>query len=140
MAKNKGGRPKAEIDPVKLEWMAEHFCTIEEIAATFRVHRDTIRNRFSAKIEECRERGKKNLREMMWHRAQQGSDKVILHMAQHYLSQHSITKLKSEITQTTTHNIQLEAKHTELLNLIRTMVSDIPLTPITPSLLPGEVN
>lgn len=138
----KRGRKAIEIDLAKAEYLFERLWSLEQVAAFFEVSDTTLRSRlgpnYLTRIRELQTRGTGRIIDLMWHRAAEGSDKIILHLAQHYLGQHPRIESKSEVTQTTTHNIQIEAKHTELLNLIRTMVSDVPLRPITPSLLPEQ--
>lgn len=85
-------RPRKVIDLEQLDRCAEKHWTHEEIAAHFRVSADTIKRRFADRIEECRERGKAKLRDLQWRRALDGSDRVLLHMSEHYLKQQRTEK------------------------------------------------
>lgn len=76
------------IDKEQLEKCAERQWTIEEIAAFFRVSKQTINRRFGPVIDECRERGRSKIRDLQWRKALEGSDKMIIHISKHYLKQH----------------------------------------------------
>lgn len=93
-----GGRPKKPIDREQLERCAEKHWTVTEIAAHFRVSPKTIERRFGQLIQECKERGKTKLRDLQWRRAVEGSDRVLLHMSEHYLGQTRVDKTKMELT------------------------------------------
>jgi hypothetical protein len=71
--KNKGGRPKLEIDTELLRELAMMHCTVEEIAAHFRCSRETIYARFSDVLREGKEDGKCSLRRLMWKSANAGN-------------------------------------------------------------------
>ncbi len=76
--KNKGGRPKAEIDLNQLEAMCSMQCTDEEIAAMLMVSIDTIKRRkkdtdttgFAQTYKRGKEKGKSSLRRLQWKAAQ----------------------------------------------------------------------
>lgn len=92
MEKKRPGRKTAEIDAGHLEVLAERQWSLLEIAAFFRVSHDTIERRFASKIKEARLRGHAKIRDLQWKRALEGSDKMIVHMSEHYLEQHQEVK------------------------------------------------
>lgn len=87
-----GGRPKAKIDIDLIKKCAEKHWSIAEIAAVTKVHRSTLERRFAEVIEEARESGRAKLRDLQWKRALEGSDRVLLHMSEHYLQQQRTEK------------------------------------------------
>lgn len=80
-------RPKITIDITQLERLAERRWTIEEIAAFFRVSRDTIERRFAAKIHQARLRGSAKLRDLQWALAAKLHPGMLIHLGRHYLGQ-----------------------------------------------------
>lgn len=86
-------RPKKDIDLEQLRKCAERQWTNSEIAAFFRVDRTTIERRFSAVIEEARHSGCAKLRDLQWKKAEHGSDRMLIHMSEHYLRQHQNMKI-----------------------------------------------
>lgn len=93
-------RPTKKIDIEQLEKCAEKQWSYTEIAAFFRISTKTIERRYVEIIEKARQRGKTKLRDLQWRRALEGSDRVLIHMSQHYLGQHTkiedVTKLPDE--------------------------------------------
>ena len=76
MAKNKGGRPKIEIDLKQVEALAGLQCTDEEIAAVLGVSTDTVGRRkqeegssFVEVYNRGKEKGKASLRRYQWESA-----------------------------------------------------------------------
>jgi len=90
------GRPPKQLDREQIIKCAEKQWSIEEIAAFFRVHRTTIERKYSAEVELGRQNGRAKLRELQWKRALEGSDTMIKHMSEHYLDQHSKSKISIE--------------------------------------------
>lgn len=88
------GEPKKKIDVLQVEHLAEKQWTITEIAAHFRVNEKTIRRRFAGQIEEARQRGRTRLRDLQWKRAMEGSDRILVHMSEHYLDQTKTLKVE----------------------------------------------
>jgi hypothetical protein len=89
MAAPKSGKTgKKIIDVEQLEKCAEKQWSITEIAAFFRCSVDTIERRFAENIRAARQRGTAKLRDLQWKRALEGSDKMIIHMSEHYMEQH----------------------------------------------------
>ena len=66
VAVNKGGRPLAVVDESVVEDMAAWDYTIEEIAATTGVHRDTIFSRFSDAVKKGRLRGSGSIKHALF--------------------------------------------------------------------------
>jgi len=78
-------RPTKPIDQEQLEKLAEKQWSIEQIAAFFRVSRDTIERRYAAKIAEAKQRGGAKLLDLAWKRVIEGSDRMLIHMLKQYL-------------------------------------------------------
>lgn len=89
-------RPKKEIDIEQLRKCAEKLWHITELAAFFKVSTDTLHRRYAAIIEEARQSGKAKLRDFQWKRVMEGSDTILKHMSEHYLDQHSKSKISIE--------------------------------------------
>lgn len=117
-----GGRPLAVIDEQQLEKLAERQWTAIEIAAFFRVDRRTIERRFSTNIEEARQRGRAKLRDLQWKRAMEGSDRILIHMSEHYLGQRS-TGINL-INESETHNTVQVAQINNTINADGTKQKD----------------
>ena len=64
--------------------------------------RRTVERRFASIIEESRHGGTAKLRDLQWKKAIDGSDRMIIHMSEHYLKQHQnlkvdLTKIPDEV-------------------------------------------
>jgi hypothetical protein len=91
------GRPPAPIDEEGVRKLAARFWTTEEIAAFYNVTRNVIYNRGFAKIiAEGRAQGRARLRELQWAAAEEGSEKVLIHMSQQHLEEHPQQHMKIE--------------------------------------------
>jgi hypothetical protein len=91
------GRAKAEIDEDGVRKLAARFWTTKEIAAFYGVSQHTMYNRgFAPIIAEAREQGKARLRELQWAAAEEGSEKVLIHMSQQHLDEHSQQNVRIE--------------------------------------------
>ena len=77
MPKNRGGRPKAEIDGDVVRQLAMIGCTTEVIAQHFHVCRDTIENRFRHELEEGRSDGQIRIRGKLFQAAMNGSQRAL---------------------------------------------------------------
>jgi hypothetical protein len=77
MPKNRGGRPKAEIDGDVVRQLAMIGCTTEVIARHFHVCRDTIENRFRHELEEGRSDGQIRIRGKLFQAAMNGSQRAL---------------------------------------------------------------
>ena len=90
------GRRKVPIDPKIVEIMARYHASVDEIAAEFGCHRDTIRNRF----KDAMERGKQNacyrLRVMQWKSAERGNVTMQIFLGKQYLGQSDKTESKTD--------------------------------------------
>jgi hypothetical protein len=121
---NKGGRPPAAVNREELMKLAERQWTVGEIAAFFRVSRDTIERRFAADIIEAKERGVAKLRDLQWRRAMEGSDKIIVHMSKHYLDQHEKIENKVEVDSRNV-NANLDVTKQKLREYLTKLESDV---------------
>jgi hypothetical protein len=77
MPKNRGGRPKAEIDGNMVRQLAMIGCTTEVIAQHFHVCRDTIENRFRHELEEGKSDGQIRIRGKLFQAAMNGSQRAL---------------------------------------------------------------
>ncbi len=94
MAKNKGGRPKIEIDLQQLEALAAINCTDEELAAILGVSTDTIGRRkqeegsgFAEVYKRGRGKGKTSLRRLQWEAAKKGNITMMIWLGKQLLGQ-----------------------------------------------------
>lgn len=89
-------RPRKQINEEQLRKCAEKLWSITELAAFFNVSTDTLHRRYAAIIEDARQNGKAKLRDFQWKRVMEGSDTILKHMSEHYLDQHSKSKISIE--------------------------------------------
>lgn len=102
--KNKGGRPKKEIDKKVFEGLCRIQCTEEEIADAFECDVDTVNNWckrtykkcFSEVFKQKRGQGKVSLRRMQWKSAEGGNVTMQIWLGKNLLGQVD----KQEIEQT----------------------------------------
>ena len=80
-------RPQLEIKEGHVQKLAEMQCTDTEIAAFFECSRKTIKSRFSAIIEQGREKGKISLRRMQFKAAEEGNGAMLIWLGKQYLGQ-----------------------------------------------------
>lgn len=85
--KNKGGRPKAEVDEKQVYELAKIHCTNNEIAAICGVSKDTIERRFAAILDKGREDGRCKLRRLQWQSAENGNVVMQLWLGKQLLGQ-----------------------------------------------------
>lgn len=78
------GRPQKKIDIQQLEQLAERQWTTDQIAAFFRVSRDTVERRYAEQIKESRHRGTSKIKDLLWERMGT-SEKILVHCAKYYL-------------------------------------------------------
>ena len=78
-------RPRKILDEEQMSKCAEKQWTTKEIAAFFRVSEDLLQKRYSVLIAEARQRGTAKLRDLMWQRAINGSDRMLEHIANRFL-------------------------------------------------------
>jgi len=93
---NKGGRPKAEIDPRLVETLAGIGCTLSEIAAACDCHPDTLTNRFSAEMNKGRENGKTRLRKKQLEVALAGNVSMLIWLGKQILGQTEKVEARTE--------------------------------------------
>ena len=93
--KNKGGRPKAEINKDEFEKLCQMQCTREEICAWFRITdktldrwcKDTYDCSFSAIFAEKRGVGRISLRRAQMQQALSGNTTMLIFLGKNYLKQ-----------------------------------------------------
>ena len=86
-AKNKGGRPKKDIDAEQVRKLAMMQCPTTEIAAFFDCDEGTIRKRFSEIVAKGREAGKISLRRKQFDVAMSGNVSMLIWLGKQYLGQ-----------------------------------------------------
>ena len=93
--KNKGGRPRKEIDFNLFESLCSIFCTQEEIASVFKIDVDTLSKRlkenYGEGFSECFKRfsatGKVSLRRSQFKYAVAGNATLLIWLGKQYLGQ-----------------------------------------------------
>lgn len=78
-------RPSKPIDERMLKQLALVHCTHDEIAAVLGVHKRTIERRYAALIKEAREDGKSSLRRVMWKKALEGNERLMIWLSKQHL-------------------------------------------------------
>ena len=84
---SKVGRPQKSIDVEQLEKLAERQWTVEQIAAFFRVSRDTIERRFAEEVRQSKQRGAAKLLDKQFDVAMQGNVNMLIWLGKNYLGQ-----------------------------------------------------
>ena len=95
LTKNKGGRPKKEIDKTEFEKLCAIQCTKEEICAWFDLTDKTLerwcKEKYDVGFSEIfsikRGLGKISLRRYQWQAAQKGNTAMLIWLGKQYLSQ-----------------------------------------------------
>lgn len=95
MSKNKGGRPRKEIDIEQFEKLCGLQCTLHEIASWFDIHTDTLELRvkehygqgFSEIFKQKRGKGKIALRRYQMQAAERGNPSMLIWLGKQYLGQ-----------------------------------------------------
>ena len=87
--KNKGGRPKKELDYDMIENLAMIQCTQEEIASCLDVNVKTLRadEKFLELYKKGQEVGKKSLRRYQFDCAKKGNSAMLIWLGKQYLGQ-----------------------------------------------------
>lgn len=85
IVKNKGGRPKKDIDGTQVYELALIHCTAEEIAAVLHCHKDTIYARFSDDLQRGHLEGQKSLKRKMHEVAMNGDTKMLIWLSKQRL-------------------------------------------------------
>lgn len=102
--KNKGGRPRAEIDLKQLELLARSQCTDEEIAAWFGIERTTIHRRkkddpeFLAAMDRGKLKGCASLRSAQMKAALEGNSTLLIWMGKQLLGQSDKSTFSGDLT------------------------------------------
>ena len=85
-APNKGGRPKAMLDPDAIELMAASFLPVSSIAKILGVNPDTLYARYSENLQRGRENRKYGLACAMWDKALTEKDtKMMIWLSKQHL-------------------------------------------------------
>ena len=84
--KNKGGRPKKDIDPKIVYDLAKIHCTVEEMASILDCTRETLYKRFSDIMQKGFDDGKKCLRRKMFEIADKGNVPMMIWLSKQHLS------------------------------------------------------
>ena len=87
--KNKGGRPKKELDYELIEKLAMIQCTQDEIASCLNVNVKTLRadNKFLDLYKNGQEKGKMSLRRYQFDCAKRGNASILIWLGKQYLGQ-----------------------------------------------------
>ncbi len=93
--KNKGGRPKKEINYKTLESLCRIQCTGEECASVLGIDYDTLNNclkrdgngGFSDYLKKHGQSGKASLRRLQWKAAESGNTAILIWLGKQYLGQ-----------------------------------------------------
>ena len=85
--KNKGGRPKIQIDAQQVEQLAAMHCTNEDIAAFFGCSRHTIWRGFATNLALGKHKGRTKLRQLQWKSAEAGNVQMLIWLGKQYLGQ-----------------------------------------------------
>lgn len=87
--KNKGGRPKKELDYELIEELANIQCTQDEIASCLNVNVKTLRadDKFLELYKKGQETGKKSLRRYQFDCAKKGNSAMLIWLGKQYLGQ-----------------------------------------------------
>ena len=83
--KNKGGRPKKDIDPNLVYDLAKIHCTKEEIATILGCSRETLYARFSDVLQKGDDDGKKSLKRKMHEVAMNGNVTMLIWLSKQRL-------------------------------------------------------
>jgi len=100
--RNVMGRPKAEIDLEMVRNAAKIGCTLNEIAAVMGISRSTMYKHMGENpdiqiaIDEGRDMGCGTLRRYQWHKAEAGSDTMLIWLGKNMLGQKDKTELSGD--------------------------------------------
>lgn len=102
-------RPKLEIDEEQVLKLAQHGCTVEEIADFFECSRDTIHGRFSAELRKGKAELKIGLRNWQIAAAKKGNVAMMIWLGKQLLGQVD----KQEVNQTQELKVVIDADDAE---------------------------
>lgn len=94
--KNKGGRPKKELDAEMIGRLASIHCSVDEIALIMNCGRDTIYRNYMDVVEEGRAKGKMGLRRRQWEVANEGNPTLLIWLGKQWLNQSDAQKTDDE--------------------------------------------
>jgi len=100
--KNKGGRPRLQLDEEQIIELGRIQCTFSEIAAVMKCSLDTISSRFGDVVYKAREEGKCSLRRAQFKKAIEGNPALLIFLGTHILGQ---TDGKKEAVRTAADDI-----------------------------------
>lgn len=81
------GRPRKEINPKQILELAQIQCTLSEMAAVLDCSVDTLRDNYSALIEQGREAGKCSIRREQYKAAMKGNVTMLIWLGKNLLNQ-----------------------------------------------------
>ena len=97
-------RPRKEIDQDNFEKLCGLFCTLDDIAAFFKVSRDTVerwckrtyKEGFAEVYKKFSAKGRTSLRRWQFQAAEKGSTAMLIFLGKNYLGQHDTVQMESE--------------------------------------------
>jgi hypothetical protein len=97
--KNKGGRPKKELDYDLIDRLAMIQCTQDEIASCLGVNVKTLRadEKFLDLYKNGQEKGKMSLRRWQYKAAEKGNAPILIWLGKQYLGQTDKIETKNDI-------------------------------------------
>ena len=101
--KNKGGRPKKNINERQVVALAQIQCSYAEMAAVLGCDEKTLSNRFSQAIKEGREKGLSSLKRAQYKKAMDGNPTMLIWLGKQYLDQKDKAELDSNVIITHEH-------------------------------------
>ncbi len=102
------GRPKIDIDPIKVYKLARLGCQVKEIADFFGCTDDTIINRFSEELNKGRSNLKRRLRKWQIQSAKNGNIAMMIWLGKQMLGQ--MERAQIDITKIDDEAFMLEAR------------------------------
>lgn len=118
LGKEQGGRPVKPIDEEQVRKLARKLWPIEEIANHFNVSGQTIARRYRETIDAGYLEGKSYIRDLQWKKAQEGSERILLHMSAVHLGEHQ------KITQEVTQKVTVQSNTTVLIEKVRDLFKE----------------
>jgi hypothetical protein len=97
--KNKGGRPKKELDYELIEELARIQCTHEEIASCLKVNHKTLKadEKYLELYKRGQDEGRKSLRRYQFEAAKKGNSAILIWLGKQYLGQTDKIETKNDI-------------------------------------------
>ena len=118
MTKNKGGRPKYEIDYETLDDLCKIMCTGEEISSILNIDYDTLNRRlkeekhggFTDYYKKMSAEGKKSLRRVQYDQAIDGNTTMMVWLGKQYLDQTDKQNIDLNANVQVNFNMNFDAK------------------------------